>query len=666
MKANQITADNKVQKHSIGQIIIRYVTRMSILLGVILVILMIASSLVSTSSVLRDSLRVTARISAQNISSNIHLLTDRMDNMAQKPEWSDAGMTEADMQQLIDQCEERVEFVWIAAYDTAGGKLYGDSEAPASIAGRDYYEYLVVTQNLSVGVPVCYDGLWQLCVGIPILNKDGEMLFYLIGSYKYDMLNDVLSNINIGRKGNAYILDSQGNIIADKDMAAMASARNLYDMYPSAGNSRAFDAMLDFRTDVDSLFLKGVQYYAAYSPIAGTNWTLMIAAPGSDFMGALLWSVVISILVIVALQIVTAKRTVRIADQISGSLLHATDRLALLAAGNLKEEVVFADSNQEAEALTTALSRTVTSLAVYIDSITEYLGLLSGGDYSRAVEGNFDGDFAAIQEAMVLIADSLNETMNRIQQASEAVRNNSSETTVFAGKLYDGSIEQSAALKRLTGKMDLITDKTTEIDNNAQRVKESADRARVRVDEGQRQMEDMLGTMDSIHRDMQEIITISQLIEDISSQTSLLSLNASIEAARAGEAGKGFAVVAQEIGKLAHQTASALEKTGEIIGKASASIDQGMRTAQDTAESFRNVNQATSEFMEISDNLIQITLLQKEAIQTASQEVQTVLSIADTNQQFAKETDETAAVSLQQVEALEQIVSTVKLRNRSS
>ena len=210
MKANQITADNKVQKHSIGQIIIRYVTRMSILLGVILVILMIASSLVSTSSVLRDSLRVTARISAQNISSNIHLLTDRMDNMAQKPEWSDAGMTEADMQQLIDQCEERVEFVWIAAYDTAGGKLYGDSEAPASIAGRDYYEYLVVTQNLSVGVPVCYDGLWQLCVGIPILNKDGEMLFYLIGSYKYDMLNDVLSNINIGRKGNAYILDSQG------------------------------------------------------------------------------------------------------------------------------------------------------------------------------------------------------------------------------------------------------------------------------------------------------------------------------------------------------------------------------------------------------------------------------------------------------------------------
>ncbi len=662
MKASNLKQSTTLQKRSIKQIIIRYVTQMSIYLGVILVILMIVASLRSTSSVLRDNLRITARISAQNINSNIHLLVDRMDNMAQKPEWSDASMTEEGMQQLIDQCEERVEFVWIAAYDIAGAKLYGDSEAPVSIVGKDYFDYLVLTQNLTVGSPENQDGIWQLGVGIPILNKDGELLFYLIGSYKYDLLNDVLSNINIGNKGIAYIVDGEGNIIADKNMADMDKARNLYEMYGSASNQRVFDAMLDFRTDSTSVFLKGVHHYMAYSPIAGTNWTLLIAAPGADFLGTLIWSVVISILVIIGLQIYMTKRTVLIADQISGSLSHATDRLTLLAAGNLREEVVFADNNQEAEILTTALSSTISSLSTYIDNITGYLGLLSSGDYSMQVEGVFDGDFTAIREAMVLITDSLNETMHRIQQASEAVRNNSSETTAYAKKLYDGSIEQSDALNRLTGKMELITDKTGEIDDNAQRVKESAGAAKERVDEGQQQMKDMLETMDSIHSDMQEIITISQLIEDISSQTSLLSLNASIEAARAGEAGKGFAVVAQEIGQLAHQTASALEKTREIIGKASTSIDQGMKTAQDTAESFGKVNQATNEFTEISDNLIQITLQQKEAIGTASREVQRVLSIADTNQQLARETDETAAVSMNQVEELEQIVSMVKLR----
>lgn len=656
--------ENKDQKQSIRHIIIRYVTRLSIILGVLLVILMIVTSLISTSSVLRENLQVTVRIAAQNISSNIHLLADRMDNMAQKPEWADAGKSSGDMQQLIDQSKERVEFVWIAGYDTAGKKLYGDSDAPDSIVGKVYFDYLDATQNLTIGNPEYADGIWQICVGIPILDREGLVVSYLIGSYKYDLLNDVLSNISIGARGVAYIVDREGMIIADKNVSDMTAKRNLYEMYPSAGNRRIFDAMLDFGTDVESIFLNGTPHYAAYSPVAGTNWTLVIAAPKTDFMGTLMGSVVVSVLVIVALQIYTTKRTVLIADQIAGSLAHATDRLTLLAAGNLKDDVIFADSNQEAEVLTTALSRTVVSLSVYIDNITTYLGLLSTGDYSREVEGNFDGDFAAIRDAMRLITDSLNETMRRIHQASEAVRENSFETTAYARKLYDGSIEQSAALKRLTGKVELITEKTNEIDRNAQRVKESADRARARVDEGQQQMGDMLGTMDSIHRDMQEIITISQLIEDISSQTSLLSLNASIEAARAGEAGKGFAVVAQEIGQLAQQTATALEKTGEIIGKASRSIDQGMKTAQDTAESFRNVNQATNEFMEISDDLIRITLQQKEAIDMASQEVASVLSIADTNQQFARETDETAAVSLQQVEELEQIVSQVKLKNR--
>ena len=132
MRASKIKESIKLPKRSIKQIIIRYVTQLSISLGVILVILMIITSLRSTSSVLHDNLQITARISAQNISSNIHLLLDRMDSMAQKPEWSDINMSAAEMQQLIDQCEERVEFVWIAAYDTAGAKLYGDSLAPTS------------------------------------------------------------------------------------------------------------------------------------------------------------------------------------------------------------------------------------------------------------------------------------------------------------------------------------------------------------------------------------------------------------------------------------------------------------------------------------------------------------------------------------------------------
>lgn len=650
------------KKRNIKQIIVFYVTSISVTLGVILTIIMIITALSSLVSVLQDNLQIIARTSSQNISSNLHLLTDRMDSLAQEEELADASLSNDVKQQILDERKQRIEFVWIAAYDASGSKLYGDDIAPQSIADQEYYEYLTITNNVTIGEPYYDQNIWQLSVGIPIKDSEGEFYAYLVGSYKYDMLNDVLSNINIGSGGLAYIVDTEGNIIADKNVDNMGKQQNLYELYGSRKNNRIFDSMLDFQTDAVSVFLGMKQHYIAYSPVAGTNWTLMIAAPGLDFIGILVAAVIISVILIVVLQICARKLIVKVADKISASLSLAADRLTSLSMGNLKDEVIFTDSNVEAEVLTTTLSKTVTNLAGYIDDITTYLGLLSSGDYSGEVMDTFAGDFVAIKEALASITISLNRTMQRINQASMAVSDNSSVTSDYARKLYDGSIEQSKAIERLNEKIDEITGKVGEIDQNARRVKQSADVAELRVEEGKRQMDDMLSTMNSIHSDMQEIITISQLIEEISAQTSLLSLNASIEAARAGESGRGFAIVAQQIGVLADQTSEALNKTGEIIEKASLSIEQGMKTARDTAESFRNVKAATADFTEISDTMTHIAVEQKETIAQVTDEVHTVLNIADTNQGLAKEADETAALSLKQAEELNQIVLAVKLR----
>lgn len=652
------------EKKSIKQIIVFYVTSISVTLGIVLILLMIITGLFSTSSVLRDSLQVTARTAAQNFSSNLHMLADRIDNIAQENVLADQMASDNDKQLLLDNQKLRIEFVWIAVYGLSGDKMYGDDTAPSSIDGTEYFQYLYGTDNIVIGKPEYNNNIWQLSVGIPVKDQEGNSYAYLVGSYKYDLLNDVLSNINIGAGGLVYIVDNEGNIIADKNISDMGKNENLYKIYKSNKNKKIFDSMLDFQTDANSVLLGFKQHYIAYSPIAGTNWTLMIAAPGNDFMKILWGSVLTSIVVIIVLQFVTRGLVVKIADKISGSLSIATERLVSLSTGNLKDKVVLADNNVEAEVLTTALSKTVKCLAGYIDDITEYLGQLSAGDYSGKVKDNFDGDFIAIKDALSYITASLNETMLHINKASLAVSSNSSETSGYARRLYDGSIEQTAALERLDGKITVITQKIDEINNNARRVKKSADIAEQRVEEGKKQMDDMLSTMDSIHNDMQEIITISHLIEEISSQTSLLSLNASIEAARAGEAGKGFAVVAQQIGLLADQTADALHKTGEIIEKVSFSIGQGMVTARDTAESFQNIKEAAEDFSDISDSMARITVEQKEAIVMVSDEVGTVLAIADTNQSLAKETDENASLSLKQAEELKQIVSAVKLKEQ--
>ncbi len=651
-------------RKTMKQKIILYVMGASIILGVLLTLVMIISSFVSTNAILLDNLQMMTKTSSQNVSSNLHLLTDRMANLTLESTLSDPTADNTAKQKILDERKTRIEFVWLAAYDANGNKLFGDSSAPASIAEESYYQDIAETNNITIGEPYYADDIWQLSVGVPL--KNGEDLYgYLIGSYKYDLLNDVLSNINIGIHGSAYMINEEGTIIADKDLDNMAKQTNIYKLYGSKKNNAALDAMIQFQTGSKLMTLKHRKHYIAYSPVSGTNWTLIVDAPRNDFMSTLLTAIVICIVLAVILLVISRFFVTRMANKIADSLSLSTRRLTALSEGDLKDAVTLAQTGDEAEILTEALAKTIDNIDLYIDNLKTSLGFLSEGDYSQEVPDTFIGDFAAIREALNSITLSLNQTMYRINHASAAVNQNSSEVSGYAKRLYDSSQQQSAALERLSKSIDVITKKIHMIDQNAAQLKESTGDTEQKVALGKQQMDSMLTTMNTIYSSMQEIIKISQLIEDISSQTSLLSLNATIEAARAGEAGKGFAVVAQQISVLSDQTADALKQTGQIIEQANLSIEEGLKTARATAESFQNINAATDEFTGISKQIEKVAEEQGEAVAMVTQEITTVLDIANTNQQLAEETDQTAARSLSQAEELEQVVASVKLREET-
>ena len=156
-------------------------------------------------------------------------------------------------------------------------------------------------------------------------------------------------------------------------------------------------------------------------------------------------------------------------------------------------------------------------------------------------------------------------------------------------------------------------------------------------------MNDLLKEMEHITEISKEIGNIITDIEDIASQTNLLSLNASIEAARAGEAGKGFAVVADQIGKLASDSARSAVNTRELIDKTLIEIDEGNAITRTTAEAFNLIIEDMESFAEITKNTMEKANSQAESLEQIGQGIEQLSGVV---QGTAASAEENTAISV--------------------
>lgn len=652
----------KPKQRTIKQKIIRYVMTVALILGVSISSIMVISNYMLTDYVLLDTLQMMSKTSAQSVSANLHLLTDRMANLSLEKVLTDDKADIKDKVETLTEQKTRIEFVWLAVYKSDGSKMYGDDASPDSIASEKYYQQVTQTNATVIGEPHMDNDVMQLSVAYTLTKADSSVYGYLVGSYKYDMLNDVISTINLGKTGTAYILNEEGVIVADQNKDNIVNKVNFYSENSSGANDKIFDKIKDFQTGSTTFNLNGSTHYLAYSPVPGANWSLIIEAPKSEFLGVVVVAVAICIALAIIILIVSNQIIRRFAEKISRSLNNATNRLEEFAHGNLKDEVVIFNSGDEVEVLTKSLARTVHTLNGYIEDIENSLGAFSEGDYSRDIPSSFTGDFSAIRKSLESISDALNDTMWRVNDASLEVSRQSAEISEFAKQLSDGSEDQTHSMERLFQSIETVMNKSDEIDQNSKQVTERAQEANEKVKLGNSQMEAMVKAMNDISQNMSEITAISHMIGKIATQTKMLSLNAGIEAARAGEAGKGFAVVAQNIGALSAQTESALKQTSDIIALSAETIEKGVENAKATEESLKEIDEATVEFTHIASNLNQLVEAQKEVVTEMTAEINEVHAIASTNQDFAKKMDKKTEVSLEQTKQLEAFVSQVKLK----
>ena len=168
-------------------------------------------------------------------------------------------------------------------------------------------------------------------------------------------------------------------------------------------------------------------------------------------------------------------------------------------------------------------------------------------------------------------------------------------------------------------------------------------------------------SMDKIHETSQQVVGIIQTIEDIASQTNLLSLNASIEAARAGEAGKGFAVVADEIGKLALESSEAANMTKELIEISMEEIRKGNTIASGAMDSLKESVTAIAHVNEMIQETAENAAIQAENMNQLRQGIEEIAHGVEDNSAASQETSATSEELASQAELLNQMVQKFEL-----
>lgn len=174
------------------------------------------------------------------------------------------------------------------------------------------------------------------------------------------------------------------------------------------------------------------------------------------------------------------------------------------------------------------------------------------------------------------------------------------ETNNLAGKIYE-SMENID--KDITDKIQFISNSITLAQKGIEEISDIEDRivnSKNMVEESSRKIVELRGYSD-------EVVALVDLINTISNQTKMLSLNASIEAARAGEHGKGFSIVAMEVGKLANETETVSKKIEEVINRLkreivyiSESMESEMKYMDENCEVIESTNK---EFISIIETL---------------------------------------------------------------
>jgi methyl-accepting chemotaxis protein len=516
---------------------------------------------------------------------NLMVVTAGLDNLATAPgERQRAVLSsllgqEPSFRQLVLLNRQGRETARISLYSAlVAGVLTTENIGEAfsrAFAGEEYISPVFIDET-------SYEPM--VIMAVPITDILGDSLGVLAAEVNLKFMWNLIGALKIGEKGQAYVVDAAGNLVALRDITRVLKGENLRNLEVVAAfvNKKA---AFTSRTTVGP-GVTGTSVLASLIPLGKPDWAVVAELPLDEAyrpVQVMMISSFIFMLISLAVAITAGVILVR---RITKPVTDFGNALRDLGKGDLRARVPITTKNEFGE-LAVYLNRTINGLSLLINKASDMVRMVSEQSYTLKESAEQSAKNAeTVAVTMEQISKGTIEQTKQTEKASQQINGLAQEinSIVAEAKEVEEITEATkSASYQSKSALDLLVERTK--------------KTNLAIKEFERSGQEL-------SESIQAIRGITDTITKITEKTHLLAVNAAIEAARAGEAGRGFSVVASEIGKLGRQSREAAEGIEEILRRVQKGIRESVRTSDEALQMATEQDAAVAFTLEAFDTVI--------------------------------------------------------------